>query len=89
MEEEVEVSKYYDVGIDEDDFVVIRELPEAEFAVVVLVVGVLFGFRIADPGYDTDGPAGGGKGLAFGNRDGVVDEEDKVAFGAGFDEGLG
>ena len=88
VEEEVEVSEYNDVGVDEDDLVVVRELPEAELAVVVLVVGAVLGFRVSDTVYEPELPAGGGEGVAFGGGDGVVEEEDEVALCAGLEEAL-
>lgn len=89
VEEEVEVAEYDDVGVDEDDLVVVGELPEAELAVVVLVVGASLGFRVLDPGYEPELPARGSKSLAFGCGDGVVEEEDEVALCAGLEEALG
>lgn len=89
VEEEVEVAEYDDVGVDEDDLVVVGELPEAELAVVVLVVGASLGFRVSDPGYEPELPARGSEILAFGSGDGVVEEEDKVALCAGLEEALG
>lgn len=88
VEEDVEVSEYDDVGVDEDDLVVVGELPQAELAVVVLVVAPFLGFRVSDSGYDSDLPARGGEGVAFWGGDGVVYEEDKVASGACLDEAL-
>lgn len=89
MEEEVEVAEDNDVGVDEDDLVVVGELPEAELAVVVLVVGVLLGVGVPDALDDADLPPGGCEGVALGRGDGVVDEKDEVAFGSGFKEALG
>lgn len=89
VEEEVEVSEYDDVGVDEDDFVVVGELPEPELAVVVLVVGALLGVGVADARYDEDLPPGGGEGGALFGGDGVVDEDYEVAVGAAEPEALG
>lgn len=89
VEEEVEAAQHDDVGIDEDDLVVVGELPEPELAVVVLVVGVLLGLGVADAGDEADLPAGGGEGGALGHGDGGVEEEDEVAVRSGLEEALG
>lgn len=72
VEEEVEVAEDDDVGVDEDDFVVFGELPEAELAVVVFVVGAVFGSRVSDPLDEPELPASSGESGAFGNGDRVV-----------------
>lgn len=89
VEEEVEVAQHDDVGVDEDDLVVVGELPEPELAVVVLVVGVLLGLGVADAGDDADLPAGRGEGGALGDGDGGVEEEEEVAVRSGLEEALG
>lgn len=76
MEEEVEVTQNDDVGVDEYDLVVVGELPKSELAVVVLVVRVLLGSRVSDSLDESDGPPGGGEGVAFEGGDGVIYEQD-------------
>lgn len=88
MEQNIEVPQHDDVGIYENDLVVIRQLPQPKLAVVVLVVGAVLGLRVSDPGYDPDLPAGGGERAALGGGDGLVEEEDQVAFGSGLEEAL-
>ena len=63
-------------------------MPQPELAVVVLIVGVLFGFRVADSLDDSDLPSCCGESVTFGDGDGAVYEEDEVAFGAGFEQTL-
>lgn len=46
------------VGIDEDDFFVIGELPKAELAVVIFVVGIFRRSGIADAFDDSEIPTG-------------------------------
>lgn len=71
-----------DVGVDENDFVVFGELPETKLTIVVLKIGAVFYVRVSDPFNVVDLPPGGGKSVAFGGRDEIVQEEDEVAFGA-------
>ncbi|PON42379.1 hypothetical protein PanWU01x14_282420 [Parasponia andersonii] len=89
LEEDVEVPEHGNVGVYEDDLVVVGELPEAELAVVVLVVGVLQGPRVSDPGYEPDPPPGLGERRALRWGDGLVDEDDEVPGGAALAEALG
>lgn len=63
FEEEVKVAEDDYVGVDEDDLVIVCELPEAELAVVVLVVGVLLGAGVADAGDEVEFPAGCSEGV--------------------------
>lgn len=74
VKEEIEVSEYDDVGVNEDNFMVISELPESELAVVVFVVGVFFCSAVTDSFDESDGPTGSDQSLTFGVGDGVVDE---------------
>lgn len=76
VEENIKVAEDDDVSINEDHSLIIRELPESELAVVVLVVGAILGPRISDPGYESDLPAGEFEGAAFRDGDGGVQEED-------------
>lgn len=64
-------------------------MPEAELAIVVLVVGVFLGLRVANAGDEANLPAGGGEGGLFWEGDGGVEEEDEVAVCAGLEEALG
>lgn len=88
VKEKVEVAKDDDVGVDEDDLVIISELPQPELAVIVFIIRVLLGPRVSDPGYDPDLPPGCGQGGAFGHGDRLVHQQDKVAFGSGFEKAL-
>lgn len=58
MKEKVQIAKDDDVGVDEDDLVVVSELPQPELAIVVFIVRVFLGPGVSDPGYDPDVPPG-------------------------------
>lgn len=88
MEEDVEAAEDDDVGVDEDHPLVLRQLPQPELAVVVLVVGAVLGPRVPDPGDDSDLPAGELEGAALDGGDGAVEEEHQVAFGSRAEERL-
>lgn len=64
-------------------------MPKSELAVVVLVVCVLLGSRVAYPLDGADLPAGSGEGVAFVGGDGAIYEQYEVALCAGSDEALG
>lgn len=89
VEEEVEAAKNDDVGVDENDLVVLGQLPEPELAVVVLVVRPLLRPRVSNAIDHPDLPPGTCQGLAFGSRDGLIQEQDKVALCACLAEALG
>lgn len=79
----VDVAEDYRIGVHEDNLVIVGQQPEAELAVVILVVGEFLGVRVADSLDHPQLPAGGGEGAAFSVGDGLVVEEDEVAAGAG------
>lgn len=88
IEEDVEVAEDDDVGVDEDHSLVLRQLPQPELAVVVLIVGAVLGPRVPDPGDESDLPAGELEGAALDGGDGVVEEEHEVAFGSRLEKRL-
>jgi len=58
VEEEVQVTKDNNIRVDEDELVVVSQLPEAKLRIVVLVVGALLSPRVSDPFYDPEFPPG-------------------------------
>lgn len=72
MKKDVQVSQNYDVCIDEDDLVIISELPQPKLAVIVLIVGVFFSSRVSDSFDESDLPPGCCKSITFGFGDGVI-----------------
>ena len=87
-EEEIDVAEDEKVGVDEDDLVVLRELPEAELAVVPLVVGVFLGPRVSYPLDGLDLPAGSLQAAAVVAADRFVDEDHEVSGGPGHADAL-
>lgn len=72
MEEDVDVAKHDDVSVNEDDFIVVRELPESKLAVVVLVIRVFLSSRVSNPFDHSDLPPCCGECVAFGEGNGAV-----------------
>lgn len=85
----VDVLQDQKIGVYEDDFVVVGELPHAELAVVPLVVGTLLGEGAEDALDALDLPSGCSQAPEGGGSDGVVGEEDQVFGGVGADDALG
>lgn len=88
VEKDVKVAEDDDVRVYEDNFVIVGELPQAELAVIVLIVGAILCSRVTNPGDGSDLPSGSSQCMTFAGRDGVVDEEDEVALSSRLEEAL-
>lgn len=58
VEEQVEITEYDYIGVNEYDLLVFSKLPQPKLAIIVLVIGILLRPRVPNPFDDPEGPPG-------------------------------
>ncbi|WOL00630.1 hypothetical protein Cni_G09343 [Canna indica] len=76
------IPEHEGVGVDEDDIVIVGELPEPELVVVPLVVSVALRLGVPDSLDRSHLPPGGFEAAAVAVADRFVDEDDEVPHGS-------
>ncbi|GER38639.1 galactose oxidase/kelch repeat superfamily protein [Striga asiatica] len=79
LKSEIDVAEDEEISINEDDLVVVGELPKAEFAIVPLIVGFGLSFWVADTEYGPDLPARRLEARAVVRCNGIINKDNEVA----------